>query len=182
MCVRVAIDLDLFQIISSAEHTTAADLAIATGAQQELIGTTKVQENHVMLTLHSPAYARSLRQWVCLGNRPPLLQPQPDHAGDDSALLRGEHHTCVRHPYCLSSVAYCCSYDQGLPSIASLPRYFQRFGYASPDDYNYGPFQFGHKTDMESYAYWLTKPEVIDNFDTFMNGGKLGNQRRWTGL
>ena len=74
------------------------------------------------------------------------------------------------------------SFDQGLPSVANLPQFFKENGYSSPDDYEAGPFQFGHETDMESYAYWLSKPEVINNFDTFMNGGKLGNRRRWTGM
>ena len=62
-----------------------------------------------------------------------------------------------------------------------MPLFFRENGYSSPDDYTKGPYQFAHGTELESYAYWITQPEVINNFDTFMNGGKLGNQRRWTG-
>lgn len=73
------------------------------------------------------------------------------------------------------------SFDQGLPSIAKLPSYFEDKGYSSPNDYLAGPFQYGHNTDMETYSYWLTQPEVMDNFNVFMQGGKLKKTRRWTG-
>lgn len=74
------------------------------------------------------------------------------------------------------------SFDQGLPSIASLPRYFGDKGYSSPNDYLAGPFQYGHKTTMETYSYWLTQPTVIDNFNVFMQGGKLKKTKKWTGV
>lgn len=73
------------------------------------------------------------------------------------------------------------SFDQGLPSIANLPNYFGDNGYSSPNDYMAGPFQYGHKTDMETYSYWLTQPDVMSNFNVFMQGGKLKKTRRWTG-
>lgn len=73
------------------------------------------------------------------------------------------------------------SFDQGLPSIATLPNFFGDNGYSSPNDYLAGPFQYGHKTDMETYSYWLTQPDVMHNFNTFMQGGKLKKTRRWTG-
>jgi hypothetical protein len=34
---------------------------------------------------------------------------------------------------------------------------------------------------METYSYWLTQPAVIDNFNVFMQGGKLKKTCRWTG-
>jgi hypothetical protein len=73
------------------------------------------------------------------------------------------------------------SFDQGLPSIAMLPKYFEDNGYSSPNDYLAGPFQYGHQTKMETYSYWLTQPDVINNFNIFMQGGKLKKTRRWTG-
>jgi hypothetical protein len=62
-----------------------------------------------------------------------------------------------------------------------LPRYFGNNGYSSPNDYLSGPFQYGHNTEMETYSYWLTQPDVIDNFNIFMQGGKLKKTRKWTG-
>jgi hypothetical protein len=74
------------------------------------------------------------------------------------------------------------SFDQGFPSIAQLPHYFEAHGYTSPNDYLAGPFQYGHNTDMETYSYWMTKPSVISNFNVFMQGGKLKKTRPWTGM
>jgi hypothetical protein len=84
----------------------------------------------------------------------------------------------VRH----KSRAHASSFDQGLPSIARLPSFFNDHGYSSPDDYLAGPFQYGHNTNMETYSYWLTRPNVIKNFNTFMQGGKLKKTKRWTGM
>jgi len=57
--------------------------------------------------------------------------------------------------------------------------YFRRYGYQSPNDYLYGPYQFTHDIRQETYSHWQTQPDVINNFDTFMSGGKLNDKRRW---
>jgi hypothetical protein len=80
----------------------------------------------------------------------------------------------------ITSLTHPC-FDQGFPSISQLPRYFQDKGYCSPDDYTAGPFQYGHQTDLETYSFWLTKPTVINNFNIFMQGGKLKKEHAWTG-
>ena len=112
-----------------------------------------------------------------------MLLPKFCHQVYDYTCNYGIYNTFVSLSMCSLDhrLTTAPSFDQGLPSVANLPQFFRKHGYASPDDYEAGPFQFGHETDLESYAYWLTKPQVINNFDTFMNGGKLGNQRRWTG-
>jgi hypothetical protein len=112
-----------------------------------------------------------------------MLCPEFCHATYDDTCDSSVDHTLVSNAALSLTIHshFFASFDQGLPSVANLPQYFRQNGYSSPDDYEAGPYQFGHETDLESYAYWLTKPEVINNFDTFMNGGKLGNQRRWTG-
>lgn len=51
MCVRVAVDLKLFHLI--AEHggpITAAELATASGAEQQLLGTFKHHLNEILST------------------------------------------------------------------------------------------------------------------------------------
>jgi hypothetical protein len=51
-----------------------------------------------------------------------------------------------------------------------MPDYFKSSGYRLPSDASSGPFQFAFDTPLETYTYWATKPEVADNFNTFMAG------------
>lgn len=62
------------------------------------------------------------------------------------------------------------SYDQGAKSVWSIPDYFKSNRYQLPTDAVSGPFQFAFNTPLETYTYWATKPEVADNFNTFMAG------------
>jgi hypothetical protein len=51
-----------------------------------------------------------------------------------------------------------------------MPEYFKSNGYKLPSNAESGPFQFAFDTPLETYSYWATKPEVADNFNTFMAG------------
>jgi O-methyltransferase domain len=52
----------------------------------------------------------------------------------------------------------------------AIPDYFKSNGYKLPSNAVSGPFQFAFDTSLETYSYWATKPEVVDNFNTFMAG------------
>jgi hypothetical protein len=62
------------------------------------------------------------------------------------------------------------SYDQALKSVWSMPEYFKSNGYKLPQNAVTGPFQYAFDTPLVTYSYWATKPEVADNFNTFMAG------------
>lgn len=124
-----------------------------------------------------------MRHGVCRRDRPLLVRCNVGYKAHVPAIGQSINNSLVKlaahrdQPTKLTGV----SFDQGLPSIASLPKFFGSNGYSSPNDYLSGPFQYGHNTEMETYSYWLTQPEVIDNFNVFMQGGKLKKTRKWTG-
>lgn len=72
------------------------------------------------------------------------------------------------------------SFDQALPSYAKTPEFLKAHGYQSPEDPIGGPYQYAFNVKQNTYLYWVQNKAILDNFDTFMNGAKLANRRRWT--
>ncbi|KPI43781.1 Demethylsterigmatocystin 6-O-methyltransferase [Cyphellophora attinorum] len=149
-CVRIAIDLHLFDRLLESPCISSARLAERVGAEDELI-------IRLMRVLCGIGFAEEV-------------------AAFHYSPTRITAHMCK--PSTAASIIH--FFDQGFPSISQLPRYFQDKGYCSPDDYTAGPFQYGHQTDLETYSFWLTKPTVINNFNVFMQGGKLKKEHAWT--
>ncbi|ETN46267.1 uncharacterized protein HMPREF1541_00451 [Cyphellophora europaea CBS 101466] len=164
-CVRIAIDLNLFRVLVSSPDTTATGLAKTVGAQPGLIV-------RLMRVLCGIGFARETGKFRY---GPTSVTKHMCIPSTTASII---HLSAYRSSF--RSLTESSSFDQGFPSISSLPQYFQINGYSSPDDYLAGPFQYGHSTDMETYSYWLTQPDVIDNFNVFMQGGKLKKTRRWT--
>lgn len=70
------------------------------------------------------------------------------------------------------------SWDQYVCSLSKFPQYLEARGAACPSDPNNGLFQFSHGTTLESFALWQSKPAVLDNFNTFMEGVR-GDKPSW---
>lgn len=51
-----------------------------------------------------------------------------------------------------------------------MPSYFKKVGYCQPEDPRDGLFQYSFSTDKESFEFWSSQPEVVDNFNTCMTG------------
>ena len=62
------------------------------------------------------------------------------------------------------------SWDQGVPIYHSMLQYFRNNGFKCPSSPTKGPLQYAYGTDLESFEYWSSQPEVIKNFDLFMTG------------
>ena len=67
---------------------------------------------------------------------------------------------------------YSLSFDFGAKSLVELPQYFKTHGYNSPNNPTAGPFQHAFATNLETFAYWATLPEVMQNFNTYMTGNE----------
>ncbi|KAH8766420.1 S-adenosyl-L-methionine-dependent methyltransferase [Hyaloscypha sp. PMI_1271] len=141
MCARVAIDLKLFDIIAESKGAiTSTELANKTGVEEQLL-------------------VRILRGITFAG----LATEAGEQLYEANATT---HH--VKIPSVQAGKIH--FYDQGLKSVWAMPEYFKSNGYKLPSNAESGPFQFAFDTPLETYSYWATKPEVADNFNTFMAG------------
>ena len=62
--------------------------------------------------------------------------------------------------------------------MVKMPAYFKEKGYKCPTDPTSGAFQFAFDTELETFKYWTTKPNVLANFNTFMSGTR-GARPSW---
>ncbi|KAI9737833.1 MAG: hypothetical protein M1834_009202 [Cirrosporium novae-zelandiae] len=150
MCVRLGVEIGLFDIIANKNGTiTASELASQTQSESALI-------------------IRIMRDLTAMG----FVGEAGEECYEATAITR--HLTSkgvqagIKH-----------FFDQGLVTVGSMPEYFKKNGFKCPADSKSGPLQYAFNTDLESYAYWQTKPEVITGFNLFMTS-KFGTSKPWT--
>jgi hypothetical protein len=54
--------------------------------------------------------------------------------------------------------------------MAKFPEWLDRSGLKCPSDSRDGLFQYAFGTNMEAFEYWHSKPEILDNVNTAMQG------------
>ena len=140
MCVRIADDLKLFDLLTYRSPRTAAELAELSGAEESLI-------------------TRLFRTLVGMGF---VSQISPSQFAATPVSRQ------MAKPSVRAGVKF--FYDQGYPILQHVPAYFKENGYKLPQTMTDGPFQFAHKTDLPCYTYWSKQDGVMENFNVFMQG------------
>ncbi|KAK4552267.1 hypothetical protein LTR86_010437 [Recurvomyces mirabilis] len=140
MCVRIADELNLFDLLVANSPITIAQLADTTGASSGLI-------------------ARLFRTLVGMG-----FVRQIDHEHFASTAVTKQ----MTLPSVRAGVRF--FYDQGFPILSKAPAYFKHNGHRLPEGMLDGPFQFTHNTSEDCYTFWSKQSGVMENFNTFMQG------------
>ncbi|KAI9689138.1 MAG: hypothetical protein M1822_000876 [Bathelium mastoideum] len=60
-----------------------------------------------------------------------------------------------------------------------MPAYFKQNSYKCPPHSTKGPIQFAFNTPLETYQYWQTKPDVLNNFHIYMQGHFSAKRLDW---
>ncbi|KAL9073516.1 MAG: hypothetical protein Q9157_004721 [Trypethelium eluteriae] len=189
-CARLAIDLDLFKLISDGSGTVSSgQLASASGGEELLISKLVCAFGRItsLLTIRilSSNTQRTFCHWVCQRSRGKPVGGYSVNKGDG-------HSTCCRRTcalvrmsgyYSLQYRLTSCSsgthsWDQGVGTMASMPQYFRINGYRCPTDPLDGSFQYAFQTKQEAFSYWHQFPSILGNFNTFMQGVR-GSRPQW---
>ncbi|KAF2238853.1 S-adenosyl-L-methionine-dependent methyltransferase, partial [Viridothelium virens] len=148
-CARLAIDLDLFKLISDGSGTVSSgQLASASGGEELLI-------------------IRILRGLSAIG----FVKEVEESRWAATPLTRA----MAIPPVAAGHVHF---WDQGVGTMASMPQYFRINGYRCPTDPLDGSFQYAFQTKQEAFSYWHQFPSILGNFNTFMQGVR-GSRPQW---
>ncbi|EED15780.1 O-methyltransferase [Talaromyces stipitatus ATCC 10500] len=150
MCVRVAINLNLFEIMAEDESVpkNVSQLALRVGADETLLG--RLLKNMAASDLISET-ASDTYELTTLS----------------ASLLKISHRDAF--PFC---------HDVLLPSFSATPRFLAETRYANPTNITDTPFQFGHHTKRTFFEYLGTYPEQAQQFNNFM-GLYATDRPRW---
>ncbi|KAI9738293.1 MAG: hypothetical protein M1834_008791 [Cirrosporium novae-zelandiae] len=146
---RVAIDLDIFNILMKADGPmTAKDLAEVTDADHVLI----VRVMRILALIN-----------FVTETGPQTYAP--------SALTKTLTDKFIRGM--LKSI-----YDIGTLVLASSPQYLRNIKHQNHLTQSKGPFEFANRTDYNLFGWLGTHPEAFDDFNTFMEGNR-GSRPAW---
>ena len=152
MCVRVGIDIGLFDLIAGQYPTeqpvTAVAIAEASNCEKLLIV-------RIMRVLVETGFAMEIAEEAYTATPLTLQMTTPASKA------------CIKHHF-----------DLGMKALADLPEYFTKFGYKSPTGTTDGPFQFALDTNLNTFEWWAAKPVLAQNFNTFMTGVR-GSRPSW---
>ncbi|MCJ1262498.1 hypothetical protein MMC22_002368 [Lobaria immixta] len=144
MCVRVAIDLGLFELIvrhdSPKGRVSAEELAVRSQAEQLLIV-------RIMRVLAETGFVAEVGEETYAATPLTVQMCLPAYQG------------CIKHHF-----------DFGAKTLIELPQYFRTHGYKCPKSTTAGPFQQAFSTDLPTFEYWATLPEAMQTFNTYMTG------------
>ncbi|KAI9751446.1 MAG: hypothetical protein M4579_006056 [Chaenotheca gracillima] len=143
---RVAVDLKIFEKLSEDGGTpkTTAQLATATGADPALIG--RVLKHLASVRL--------------------IAEIAADTYGPN-------HLTKVFcEPKYRDGISFC--FDLAGPPFQRLPEYLAKNGYKDPTDVADGPFQYGHRTELNSWGFMKANPQIRSSFNNHMSGYAFG--------
>ncbi|KKY20674.1 putative sterigmatocystin 8-o-methyltransferase [Phaeomoniella chlamydospora] len=163
MCVRLAIDLDLFTLLLSRSEITTAQIAEFTGSQEDFIG----MSIGALKTL-TDIKVRLMRIVSGVGF--------VTEVGEKTYFSNIRTKALSKPAVAASMVHF---FDQGIPVLQQMRGYFKQHGYRNPEDVRCGPYQYTHHTSQETYAHWQSQPDVGTNFNLFMSDGKLTDKRKW---
>ncbi|KAK4496669.1 hypothetical protein PRZ48_012651 [Zasmidium cellare] len=145
MCVRLAIELRIFEKLASAEKPlTAADLAADGCAEEGLIVS-------VARVLGSKGFLAETK--TSDGNNALVANPMTRHMTVPSVRARSIFH-----------------YDSGLPILTQGLSYFRSTNFRLQKGHDPCLFQFAHDTTDDSYVFFSKQPGVMENFSTYMQG------------
>ncbi|KAG8156835.1 hypothetical protein KVR01_013248 [Diaporthe batatas] len=146
---KVGVDKGVFERLAEAKRQgkvlTNAELALNTGIDPVLL-------------------KRILRYWESLGT---ISQPGEDEYTANNvteALASVQGRTAIVH-----------NFDTMVPVFMVLPEYLGKHGYKPIKDIMDTPFQLGHKTKLDPWAWGQEKPERYQNFLAWMTHAREGD-------
>ena len=66
------------------------------------------------------------------------------------------------------------SFDCPGPIFQKLPKYLASTSYKNPTDTAKGPFQYAHETEVHGWEWMSDRPEIMQAFQNYMSGLRLG--------
>ncbi|KAJ5163950.1 uncharacterized protein N7500_005780 [Penicillium coprophilum] len=69
-------------------------------------------------------------------------------------------------------------FDIGMPTLAKIPEFLRSHEYQNPEGATTGPFQFAEKIDESIWTWFQKNPEKLDLCNTFMEGDR-GARPSW---
>ncbi|CDM34306.1 hypothetical protein DTO013E5_2304 [Penicillium roqueforti] len=149
MCVRIAIDMDIFTTLTERNRPVSLDeLAAVRNASPILV-------ERVLRILVGIGYVGEYDTRVYVANT--MTRQLTDRLS-------------------ISVIKFI--FDVGMPTLAKVPEFLRRQDYRNPEGATTGPLQFAEKID-ESLWTWLPKhPEYLDSCNTFMEGDR-GARPSW---
>ncbi|KAJ5675961.1 S-adenosyl-L-methionine-dependent methyltransferase [Penicillium macrosclerotiorum] len=155
ICARIAIDLNLFQIVI--DHSgESQDVPVTSVAISESCNAESLFIVRIMRILVANGFFNEAGHQSYLPNEVTRTMTQP------------KYKACIEF-----------FFDQALITGAKVPEYFRQKGFKSPRDARAGPFQYAINTDLETFHYWSTQPRVYETFNILMTGSK-GSKLGWT--
>lgn len=140
MCVRLADELKIFDMLSDRSPRTVADLATFTGAEEGLI-------RRILRTLAGMGFVAQLSR-------------------DEYAATAISKQMTM--PNVRAGVKF--FHEESLSSVRHAPEYFKQNGWRLPRSMNDGPYQYAEGTTDDPFTHMSKKPGVMENFNVFMQG------------
>ncbi|KAF2160329.1 hypothetical protein M409DRAFT_29180 [Zasmidium cellare ATCC 36951] len=145
MCVRLAIEICLFEKLVEAENPLSIHDLAADGSAEEAFVLS------IARVLVAKGFIGETRSSEGLGAYVPTQM--------------------TRHMVVPSVRAgFIFHYDSGLLILVQGLSYFRSTSFRLKQGHGRGRLQFAHDTDDEDYVYWSKQPGVMENFSTFMQG------------
>ncbi|PGH27028.1 hypothetical protein AJ80_01213 [Polytolypa hystricis UAMH7299] len=142
LCVRIAIDLDLFKTLAEKDGpVTLEELAAVKNADPVLVG-------------------RVLRVLTGIG----YVTEHDERAFKANKMTK---HMTGRFAIATSQFIW-----DGMPALASIPEFLEKTKFKNPSGAANGPFQYAEKIDVAIWDYLPNHPDKLDHCSTFMEGDR----------
>lgn len=140
MCVRIADELKIFDLLSERSPRAVSELSSVTSAEEGLI-------------------RRLLRTLAGMG----FVAQVSKHEYAATDVSQQMTMRSVR-----AGIKF--FYEESLPSVRHAPEYFKQNGWRLPKSMTDGPYQFAEGTSEDPFTHMSRKPGVMENFNVFMQG------------
>ncbi|KAK7178814.1 hypothetical protein PSPO01_15151 [Paraphaeosphaeria sporulosa] len=141
MCVRIAIDLNIFEILAQAKGTdvTAAEIAFQANADPKLVV-------RIMRVLTASGYGVEKGAELYIGN-----------ATSDAMVETG------------MVASFRLAFDQTTLVANAAPGFFRETGHRNVEDATRTPFKHTYQTTLEYFPWLGTQPAALDDFANWMS-------------
>lgn len=140
MCVRLADELKIFDLLCEHSPRTVAEIAKLTGAEEGLV-------RRILRTLAGMGFVAQLSR-------------------DEYAATAVSKQMTIRNVR--AGVRF--FHEESLPSVRHAPEYFKQNGWKLPKTMTDGPYQFAEGTTDDPFTHMSKKPGAMENFNIFMQG------------
>ncbi|KAJ5499398.1 hypothetical protein N7453_008449 [Penicillium expansum] len=141
MCVRIALDMDIFATLTERDGPVSLDeLAAVKNASPILV-------ERVLRVLVGIEYVSEYDTRVYIANT--ITRQLTDRLS-------------------ISVIKFI--FDVGMPTLAKVPEFLRRQEHRNPEGANTGPLQFAEKIDESIWTWLPQNPEKLDSCNTFMEG------------